>query len=361
MLAEMFGDMERALNAVAGPHEPTVTTFAIRQALGALHRRGVTAEPLVERAGLTGCDLRDSRTRVPADRQGRFLELTAKALGDPNFGLRLAAGTNPRDLGLLYYVTSSPKRLRDALSLYLNYSKIINESLILSSNPIGDHFGVEFELSGVAAQEVRVNTEFWAALSVRAMRQFSGRQFCPVSVTFPHFCLGDARPFVQFFGCPVEFGGATGRFVFPNDVLDFPLVTEDANLLEIVKPLCDEAAKGRRSAKTAFRTVVEAEIQRLLPEGRAALEPVANRLSLSSRTVCRKLADEGTSFSDVLQALRRNLALAYVTDESIPLTQVAWLLGYEAPTSFSHAFRRWTGESPLTYRRAEIGRKAVGA
>ncbi len=353
--------MERALHSVAGPYEPTVTTFAIRQALGALHRHGVPAESLVERAGLAGCDLSDPHTRVPAGRQGRFLELTAKALGDDAFGLHLAAGTNPRELGLLYYVTSSPKCLRDALSLFLNYSKIINESLILRSNRVGDHFAVEFELSGVVTQDVRVNTEFWAALSVRAMRQFSGRQLCPVSVRFPHFSFGDTKPFVQFFGCPVEFGGATGRFVLLNDVLDFPLVTEDANLLEIVKPLCDEAAKGRKTARTAFRTVVEAEIQRLLPEGQAGIEPVANRLSLSSRTVCRKLADEGTSFSDVLQALRRNLALAYVRDESIPLTQVAWLLGYEAPTSFTHAFRRWTGKSPLTYRRAELGRKAVRA
>ncbi len=336
-------------------HEPTVTTFAIRQALGALHNHGVAAEPLIERAGLAGCDLQDAGARIPAGRQGRFLELTAKALGDPSFGLRLAAGTNPRELGLLYYVTSSPKRLRDALNLFLNYSKIVNESLILKSNRVGDHLEVEFELSGVAAQDVSVNTEFWVALSVRAMRQFSGRQLCPVSVTFPHFCLGDPKPFVQLFGCPVEFGGATGRVVFLNDVLDFPLVTEDANLLEIVKPLCDEAAKGLKTAKTAFRAVVEAEIQRLLPQGQAGLEPIASRLSLSSRTVCRKLADEGTTFSDVLQALRRNLALAYVKDESIPLTQVAWLLGYEAPTSFTHAFRRWTGQSPLTYRRAEIG------
>jgi hypothetical protein len=131
------------LHSVAGPHEPTVTTFAIRQALGALHKHGVPAGPLVEQAGLAGCDLNDSRTRVHAGRQGRFLELTAKALGDASLGLHLAAGTNPRELGLLYYVTSSPKRLRDALNLFLTYSKIINESLILRSNRVADHFTVE--------------------------------------------------------------------------------------------------------------------------------------------------------------------------------------------------------------------------
>ena len=194
----------------AGPYEPTVTTFAIRQALGALRRHGAPAEPLVELAGLGGCDLSDPKAGVPAGAQGRFLELAAKALGDAAFGLHLAAGTNPRELGLLYYVTSSPKRLRDALNLFLTYSKIVNESLALRANRVADHFAVEFELSGVAAQEVRVNTEFWAALSVRAMRQFSGRQLCPVSVTFPHFCPGDTKPFVQFFGCPVTFGSATG-------------------------------------------------------------------------------------------------------------------------------------------------------
>ncbi len=361
MLADMLSGNERALQSVAGLYEPSVTTLAIRQALRALQRRGVRAEPLVERAGLAGYALRAPETRVPASRQGRFLELAAKALGDDGLGLHLAAGTNLRELGLLYYVTSSPQRLRDALNLFLAYSKLINESLILRSHRLGAHYVVEFEYSGVAAQDVSVNTEFWAALSLRAMRQFTGRQLSPISATLPHFAHGETKPFAQFLGCPVEFGGASGRFVFLNAVLDFPLVTEDLHLHEIVKPLCEVAASERTTARTAFRTIVEAEIQRLMPEGPVGLQSVAGRLSLSSRTVSRKLADEGTSFSEVLQGLRRNLALAYVKDDSRPLTQVAWLLGYEAPTSFTHAFRRWTGQSPLTYRRAAIDRRPARA
>ena len=88
----------------------------------------------------------------------------------------------------------------------------------------------------------------------------------------------------------------------------------------------------------------------MLPHGKAKAQTVAKALALSLRTLSRRLADEGTTYADVVDDLRRTLALQYLKDPAISLSQIAWLLGYEGSTSFNHAFKRWTGRSPTVAR-----------
>jgi AraC-like DNA-binding protein len=99
-----------------------------------------------------------------------------------------------------------------------------------------------------------------------------------------------------------------------------------------------------------MRAAVENEIQRLLPHGRARAEIVAKALAVSSRTVTRRLAEDGTNFAEIVDGLRRSLAAQYLHESSFTLAQIGWLLGYEGPTSFHHAFKRWTGRSPSLAR-----------
>ena len=114
-----------------------------------------------------------------------------------------------------------------------------------------------------------------------------------------------------------------------------------------------EAARTRNTAAGSHRASVENEVQRLLPQGRASAEPVAKALALSARTLSRRLSEEGTTFTQVVDQLRRSLALQYLKDPGFASADVAWLLGYEGQTSFNHAFRRWTGHSPSAARKAE--------
>jgi AraC-like DNA-binding protein len=109
-------------------------------------------------------------------------------------------------------------------------------------------------------------------------------------------------------------------------------------------------AASRPSASRAPRALVENEVQKLLPHGKAKRPSVAKTLGLSERTLTRKLADEGASYEQVVDQLRRSLALEYVKEGGLSLSQKAWLVGYEGSTSFNHAFRRWTGRSPSEAR-----------
>jgi AraC-like DNA-binding protein len=92
-------------------------------------------------------------------------------------------------------------------------------------------------------------------------------------------------------------------------------------------------------------------VERLLPHGKAKAQTVAKALALSVRTLSRRLADEGTTFGEIVDQLRRSLALQYLKEPGMSLAQIAWLLGYEGSTSFNHAFKRWTGRSPFVARK----------
>ena len=104
----------------------------------------------------------------------------------------------------------------------------------------------------------------------------------------------------------------------------------------------------------SLRTTVENEVVKLLPDGKSNKASVAKTLALSARTLSRRLADEGTTYEEVVDWLRRSLALQYLKDANISLSQIAWLLGYEGSTSFNHAFRRWTGRSPTVMRQEKL-------
>ena len=271
-------------------------------------------------------------------------------MDDNAFGLHLAEKVNPREAGMLFYVATSANNLSEALALFARYSRIVNETLRVKLARELDGVIAEVEFAGLPKQASRQLTEFGVAITVKAMREVAGRRVRPAHLSFVHARNSNVNEFERFFACPVEFAAPRDEIRFTNKTLAAALVTEDRHLLETLRPICDEAAKERNTVAGTLRAAVEHEVQKLLADGKAERRAIAARLAMSARTLSRRLADEGTTYEEVVDHLRRSLALQYVTEGSIQLSQIAWLLGYEGPASFNHAFRRWTGRSPSKAR-----------
>ena len=332
------------------PRLPTATGFAGRHALVALRNHGIDPALLLERLGLTEQGLKEDQIRISAAAQARLLEYAAEALHDPAFGFHLATKVNPREVGLLFYVASAAKDLGDAIELFARYLRIVNEAVRVKLTRRNSDFVVELHFVGVARFRAWQNAEFGIAVLVKSLREITGRNVHPTKITFVHMRSSGFPEFERFCGCPVEFGGSSDRLVFSHRSLALPLITGDIHLLDTLRPICDEAAKQRETAPGTLRALVENEAQKLLPHGKARRHNVAKNLAMSTRTMARRLASEGTTFEDVVDELRRSLALQYIRTPSISLSQIAWLLGYEGGTSFNHAFRRWTGGPPSAAR-----------
>ena len=329
---------------------PTATGFAARRAVVALRSRGIDPAPLLARFGLSEQDVNTDVIRVSAAAQAKFLEEAAEALHDPALGFHVGAETNPRGAGVLFYVASAGKDLGDAIGLFARYCRIVNDAIRVQLIRRPNELVVEVNLVGVPRFRAAQNAEFGITVIVKGLREITGRNIRPIKVTFAHIRNADFPEFERFCGCPVEFGDSADQLIFSNESLNAPLITEDIHLLAALRPICDEAAKQRETAPGSLRALVETEAQKLLPHGRARRQNVAKKLALSTRTLARRLATEGTSYEEVVDELRRSLALQYVKTPGLSLSQIAWLLGYEGPTSFNHAFRRWTGGPPSAAR-----------
>ena len=126
---------------------------------------------------------------------------------------------------------------------------------------------------------------------------------------------------------------------------ELPLVHSDSYLNDLLVKYCEAALTDRN-------TKVENAIASVLPHGKLLVEDVARSLGISERTLARKLSDDGLNFTQILQQLRRDLALRYLDDRKLPVSKIAWLLGFREVSAFTHAYKRWTGKTPRQIRTA---------
>jgi AraC-like DNA-binding protein len=169
-------------------------------------------------------------------------------------------------------------------------------------------------------------------------------------VWFVHARPRDIVPYYRFFGTrELDFGCDDNGFAFESAVLAAPTVGGDPRLLATVEPLAEAALLAQPPARD-FATEVGTRIRALLPDG-ANVDAVAAALHMSARTLQRRLGDEGTQFSEVLDGVRADEARRALAGTELPLAEVAWKLGFADLATFSRAFKRWTGQPPGTFRR----------
>lgn len=328
---------------------PTAVGVIARLAVGLLDRRGIDPEDVIEAAGLTR-ELVFDDNRISAASQMALLNGAAKALGDDWIGLTLAADVDLRKLGVLYYVAASADRLGEAFRRLDRYLTIANEGLDLHVGT-GEDCRIGVSYTGIPRHADRHQAEFLSLVILRLCRQLVGRSLVPAAARFVHHRSGNLDVPRRLLGCEPEFDAPSDEVCFPAGLFDTPLVGADPFLSELMVKACEEALARRPQDAFTLRAQVENAIAPLLPHAEARAARIARTLGLSERTLSRRLKAEGLSFDQILDALRRDLAIRYLEDPSLPISQIAWLLGFHQPSTFSHACRRWTGRSPIEQRR----------
>jgi AraC-like DNA-binding protein len=189
---------------------------------------------------------------------------------------------------------------------------------------------------------------------VRLCRSLTDRRLRPHRVTLRHARADVPREVGKHFGCRVVFGGSADEIVFSKAIERTPVSGADPFLNELLRKYCDEARSLRRIKSSSLRADIENAIVPLLPHKRVRLSEIAEALALGRRTISRRLMHEGLTFSRILNDLRRDLARRYLHESGLPISSIAWLLGYHDVSSFTHASRRWLGRSPKQARAAAL-------
>ncbi len=327
---------------------PTSIGLAARLAVAQLERRCIDPAPLLKRSGMSRAALAN-RQRVKVKSEFDFLERVSVAIADDWLGLTLASEFDLREIGMLYYVAASSQRFDDALIRLDRYERVANEALdVRVVKGPGCRVGLSYV--GVPRHVDRHLTEFLAVAFLRLCRQLVGQKIVPLAASFVHH-RANSRNIERILGCEVNFDASADEMRFDAAVLDLPLVASDPYLNDLMVKSCEEVLALRASNVSPFRTLVENTIAPLLPHAGAQIKTIARQLGLSERTLARRLTAEGLSFGEILDQLRRDLAVRYL-GENLQTSQIAWLLGFQQPSAFSHAFRRWTGKTPSEFRRS---------
>jgi AraC-like DNA-binding protein len=323
-----------------------------RLAIARLKSAGVPVAPLLRRAELTPELIADPEGRLSVRSQIALLDEAAIALKDDCLGFTLAFDFEPREIGLLYYVMASSQTLGDALKRLARYSKVTNEALVFGYRE-GNRLIVSLSYSGVPRHSDRHQIEFCMFGLLRICRLLTGQNIVPQHFSIAHHRSEGIAEMARFVGTKVEFGADTDEFALNVDAGKLPLIHSDAYLNNLLLRYCEAAVADRRGDKSQLRTRVENAISSVLPHGKVLVEGIARSLGMSERTLARKLSDEGLNFTEILQNLRRDLAVRYLKDHKLHVSKIAWLLGFREVSAFTHAYKRWTGNTPSQMRAAD--------
>ena len=302
---------------------------------------------MLRRAGLPVAALDHSDYRIPADRLQALLADCAKSAASEEFGLLVGGAfklsmTGP--LGLLMREQANVRLAVDVLCRYLRYQ---DDNVEIHAIPAAGGLLLVPELASVRTRASRQMTEFTLATHVQIFRGLLGAHWRPARIAFAHAVPADLAPYETLLG-EVEFDAPRTGFQLSEADLATPLGDGDPRLTaEIVRVI----VAGGAPATDTFSETVTTLIRRLLPEGDCGVDRVAQHLGMDRRTVHRRLATEGQSFTQLLDGARREVALRQLSHGDRPLGEVASLLGFSSPSTFSRWFRQAAGMQPSEYRR----------
>lgn len=309
---------------------------------------GLDARALLARVGLQARCLGDPDLKIAAHLVGRLLELAAAEGREPAFGLRLAESRRLSNLGPLALLVRDAPTLRGALETLMHHIHVHNEAIAVHVAEHGGLVVIRTEMASDGGGSLRQATELVVGVTCRVLQVLLGSGWQPRLVCFTHAapqCLAVHR---RVLGPAVEFGHEFNGIVCNAADLDAPNPGADPVLARYSQKLLQPALARSASMSTRVRQLIVL----LLPRGLCRVEVVAQHLGVDRRTVHRKLDAEGTSFSALLDAERRELAGRYIEGSDRALTDVAALLGFAAPSAFSRWYRSRFGLSAARRRAA---------
>lgn len=322
-----------------------MSVVVARPAIAALEARGIDVDGVLRVAGVSHAALDDIERRLPTDNLRAIWEAAAIATGDPSFGVHVAESVPLGSLDVIEYIVATSRNLGDSLQRLIKYSRLIQ-----------DPGEMHIEVEPLAARIVRRRPhatpqfdEFGMAILVVRTREATGVHFRPERMVFQHEHPGRDGELERVFGCPISFGADHVELVLASSLLELPFQRSDSRLLAILERYAGSLVDALPHHVTMVTRVLQT-ITREMAERLPTIASTARALRLPPRTLQRRLAEEGGTHSSLVDDVRRELALQHIGDAHVSISEIGYMLHFSDETAFYRAFKRWTGESPRSYR-----------
>lgn len=289
--------------------------------------------------------LRCPEARVSGEEFGRIMETASIITGDEAFGLHFGQTLEISDLGVLGYVMMHSSTVNQALSAYQRYNVTvcsaynieweIEQNDILIHITVGDSFGYT---SWHCVEEMTSSL-------YHMMIRMSCRLIPIKSIHFMHASPSDTSAHLAIWGIEPHFGSKTNHLRLSKEILEYPIIFSDSRLLGMFETVAEETRvkllQGHMFSDQLYKWIIQC-----IPSFIPTIKDTAKQFKLSVRTIQAKLKQENTSYIQLLNRVRMELANRYLSNPEYTVAEVAYLLHYSEPSAFQSAFKKWTGVTP---------------
>ncbi|MBL8539666.1 MAG: AraC family transcriptional regulator [Betaproteobacteria bacterium] len=332
--------------ALAGATEQwTQRVGALSFVPGLLRQLGVAPEPLLASGGLAPTALDHPDNRVPYSAVGRLFAESARRAGRPEFGLLAGRLWTLEHMGLVGQLMRHSPTLGDALRTLSVYHRLNSEGGAVFLRRDGDTVTLGYAIFQPRLEGVGHLYDGVMACGCNFVRELVGAHWRPLRVLLARAQPADSRPYREFFRAHVRFNSDHTGLHISAHLMDRPLAGADPHVLRALQAQIDAA--------TAADLVVRLHraLRLLLLYGDSSGDHVAQQLTMHRRTLNRRLQAQGTTFQEVLDGVRWEIARQLLANTSVSLHEVAAATGYADTSTFVRAFRRWSGgTTPAKWR-----------
>ncbi|AZC16198.1 MULTISPECIES: AraC family transcriptional regulator [Pseudomonas] len=316
---------------------------------------GIATEPALAAAGLQAAQLNDTSLRLPVEVHERLLDYFCLHSGDPLFGLNSARFVKPGSWNVLGYITMNCATLGEAMGRIMPFEKLVGDMGTSRAEVLGDEVRLIWSCRHQRPDIRRHLVENVLASWLLYARWIADSQLSPGAVWFEHPLpeLARLEQYEALFGCPVLFQQPCSALVAPLHYLQLPLRQADARLLKTLEDHAQTMMASLADAPVALQ--VQNVLRQLLKDGLPRKEQVAEQLQVSVSTLQRQLLKAGTSYQQILDDLRQELAEHHLLHSELSIQAIADRLGFTEPRSFHRSFKTRTGMPPGEYRQKHRG------
>jgi len=324
-----------------------VRASGMRGYIALMRGLGVDPEPLLRRHHIAPKALDDDDALLDLRAVSHLLEASSLATGCGDLALRLADKQDIDSLGVLGVIMQNAATALDAFKVASRYIFVHSQGLALTMNPHSALVEGAVEMIFEIQPPQRQNIDISLGMAHRFNQALLGAHYDLKLVTLPHTPVAPLSDYRRFFGAPVIANQERAAFHVSAATLRATLRTANPALKQITE---DYLSRHFRVPGDSVSTRVRIALRRMLGTPQANMDDIAAMLAIHPRTLHRRLAAEGAGFESIKESLRQEMALHYLRETNVPLSQISELLGFPEQSAFTRSFRRWFGETPSASR-----------
>ncbi|HVL00889.1 MAG TPA: AraC family transcriptional regulator [Dongiaceae bacterium] len=321
-----------------------------------LQQRDLNAREIFLAAGLDPARLQDPNARFPIDGMQRLWRLAEEHSGDPAFGIAAGLRWNPTTFHALGYAWLASSTLAQAFHRLVRYGRLINDGSEFTLTSIGLQYQFSGGLKNPLPNPALAVQQALVVALIKMCRMLLGESFSPAEVQFSFAPNAATLLLETTLRAPLRFGCDHFAMLIDRQDMERVLPTGNPELIRCNEQIVLKHLSQLDQQHLAIQ--VQQRILEGLPSGRVKEDDIANALHLSTRTLQRRLLEEGVNFGELLQSTRRELAQNYIDDSQLSVSEIAYLLGFSDQANFTRAFRRWFGVTPSGWRTRKLAATA---